>query len=163
MNENDMNDFDQTKDVDTATGASDSAAAGASSQSPAPALDVPDHLQYSADHVWVEDVDGLAVIGLTEYAASQMGEIVYVDLPEADTPVRAGDEIVEMESAKTVQNLISPVEGTIKYVNQAVSDDPQVITNDPYGEGWILKIEMDDDEPELIDADQYVAMVRRAE
>ncbi|WEV76555.1 glycine cleavage system protein GcvH [Bifidobacterium sp. ESL0800] len=135
--------------------------AGADSKSPA--LDVPDHLQYSADHVWVDDADGLAVIGLTEYAASQMGEIVYVDLPEPDTPVRAGDEIVEMESAKTVQNLISPVEGTVKYVNQAVSDDPQVINNDPYGEGWILKIELDDDEPELMDADQYAAMVRRAQ
>ncbi|MCO6558900.1 MAG: glycine cleavage system protein GcvH [Bifidobacterium sp.] len=135
--------------------------AGAASKSVS--LDVPDHLQYSADHVWIDDEDGLAVIGLTEYAASQMGEIVYVDLPEPDTPVRAGDEIVEMESAKTVQNLISPVEGTVKYVNQAVSDDPQVINNDPYGEGWILKIEMDDDEPELMDADQYAAMVRRAE
>ncbi|WEV64857.1 glycine cleavage system protein GcvH [Bifidobacterium sp. ESL0732] len=135
----------------------------ASAASKSVSLDVPDHLQYSGDHVWVEDVDGLAVIGLTEYAASQMGEIVYVDLPEPDTPVRAGDEIVEMESAKTVQNLISPVEGTVKYVNQAVSDDPQVINNDPYGEGWILKIEMDDDEPELMDADQYAAMVKRAE
>lgn len=159
MNENDMNDVDNDetgKVVDSA-----SQMAGADSKSAA--LDVPDHLQYSADHVWVDDADGLAVIGLTEYAASQMGEIVYVDLPEPDTPVRAGDEIVEMESAKTVQNLISPVEGTVKYVNQAVSDDPQVINNDPYGEGWILKIELDDDEPELMDADQYAAMVRRAQ
>ncbi|MDF7640348.1 glycine cleavage system protein GcvH [Bifidobacterium sp. ESL0784] len=135
----------------------------ASGASKAVSLDVPDHLQYSADHVWVDDADGLAVIGLTEYAASQMGEIVYVDLPEPDTPVRAGDEIVEMESAKTVQNLISPVEGTVKYVNSAVAEDPQVVNNDPYGEGWILKIEMDDDEPELMDSDQYAAMVRRAQ
>ncbi|WEV67752.1 glycine cleavage system protein GcvH [Bifidobacterium sp. ESL0769] len=157
MNENDINEFDETDKADTR----DSGMAGAASKSVS--LDVPDHLQYSADHVWVDDADGLAVIGLTEYAASQMGEIVYVDLPEPDTPVRAGDEIVEMESAKTVQNLISPVEGTVKYVNQAVADDPQVINNDPYGEGWILKIEMDDDEPELMDADQYAAMVKRAE
>ncbi|WEV69100.1 glycine cleavage system protein GcvH [Bifidobacterium sp. ESL0775] len=126
-------------------------------------LDVPDHLQYSGDHAWVDDAEGIAVIGITEYAANQMGEIVYVDLPEPGTPVRAGDEIVEMESAKTVQNLISPVEGTVRYVNQAVADDPQVINNDPYGEGWILKVELDDDEPELMDAEQYAAMVRRAQ
>ncbi|WEV42680.1 glycine cleavage system protein GcvH [Bifidobacterium sp. ESL0682] len=131
--------------------------------SKAAALDVPDHLQYSGDHVWVDDEEGLAVIGITEYAANQMGEIVYVDLPESGTPVRSGDEIVEMESAKTVQNLISPVDGIVKYVNQAVADDPQVINNDPYGEGWILKIELDDDEPELMDADQYAAMVKRAQ
>lgn len=161
MNENDIDDFDETEDAGTTNDATDSGMASTAAESVS--LDVPDHLQYSADHVWVEDVDGLAVIGLTEYAASQMGEIVYVDLPETDTPVRAGDEIVEMESAKTVQNLISPVEGTVKYVNQAVSDDPQVINNDPYGEGWILKIEMDGDEPELMDADQYAAMVRRAQ
>lgn len=158
MSENNSNDFDQNDEnvVD------DSAEAGAVSGKPA-SLDVPDHLQYSGDHVWVDDDEGLAVIGITEYAATQMGEIVYVDLPEPDTPVRAGDEIVEMESAKTVQNLIAPVEGTVKYVNQAVADDPQVINNDPYGEGWILKIEMDDDEPELMDADQYAAMVKRAQ
>lgn len=160
MSENSINDFDETEEAGKADTSDSAMASGASK---AVSLDVPDHLQYSADHVWVDDADGLAVIGLTEYAASQMGEIVYVDLPEPDTPVRAGDEIVEMESAKTVQNLISPVEGTVKYVNSSVAEDPQVINNDPYGEGWILKIEMDDDEPELMDSDQYAAMVRRAQ
>ncbi|SCC79978.1 glycine cleavage system protein GcvH [Bifidobacterium commune] len=136
----------------------DVSAAGASS---AVSLDVPDHLQYSVDHVWLEDNEELAVIGLTEYAANQMGELVYIDLPAPGTSVRAGDEITEIESAKTVQNLISPVEGTVRYVNQSVVDDPQVINNDPYGEGWILKLELEDDEPELMTADQYAAMLKR--
>lgn len=143
-----MNDI-ETEDV--------SAAAASSVAS----LEVPDHLQYSIDHVWLEDDEELVVIGLTEYAANQMGELVYIDLPEPGTPVRAGDEIAEMESAKTVQNLISPVEGTVRYVNQSVVDDPQAINNDPYGEGWILKLELEDDEPELMTADQYAAMLKR--
>ncbi|MDF7663401.1 glycine cleavage system protein GcvH [Bifidobacterium sp. ESL0763] len=123
-------------------------------------LAVPDHLRYSADHVWIDDSDGeLAVIGLTEYAETRMGELVYADLPEPGTEVRAGDEIVEMESAKSVESLISPVEGTVRYVNSAVADDPAVINSDPYGEGWILKIELSDDEPDLLDADQYAALL----
>lgn len=123
-------------------------------------LDVPDQLRYTADHVWVDESDGeLAVVGVTEYAETQMGDIVYVDLPDPGTEVRAGDEIVEMESAKSVESLISPVEGTVRYVNNAVADDPSVINTDPYGEGWILKIELDDDEPDLLDADQYAALL----
>ena len=69
--------------------------------------------------------------------------------------VEAGDEIVELESSKAVQPLISPVVGTVKYVNRDVADDPSVVNGDPYGEGWLLKVELDDDEPELLSADEY--------
>jgi glycine cleavage system H protein len=123
-------------------------------------LDVPEQLGYTADHVWVEDVDGLLTVGITEYAAGQMGELVYVDMPEPSDEVRAGDEVVEMESAKAVQSLICPVDGTVRYVNTSVADDPAIVNNDPYGEGWILKIEPSDDEPELMEATQYAAMVK---
>ncbi|OZG61294.1 glycine cleavage system protein H [Bifidobacterium lemurum] len=124
-------------------------------------LDIPNHLEYSDDHVWVDLADGeLAVVGITEYAAEQFGELVYVDLPEPGGHVDAGDEIVELESSKAVQPLISPISGTIRYVNRDVADDPSVINGDPYGEGWILKIELDDDEPELLNAEQYAKAVR---
>lgn len=123
-------------------------------------LDIPEHLEYSDEHVWVDRSDGLAVIGITAYAADQLGELVYVDLPEPDTDVQAGDEIVELESSKAVQPLISPVAGTIKYVNRDVADDPSVINGDPYGEGWILKVELDDDEPELLSAEEYAKIIR---
>lgn len=126
-------------------------------------LDVPEQLQYTADHVWVEDDDELLTIGITEYAASKMGELVYVDLPEPGDEVRAGDEIVEMESAKAVQSLICPVDGTVRYVNREVADDPSIINGDPYGEGWILKVEPSDDEPDLMDSEQYAAMVGNAQ
>ncbi len=123
-------------------------------------LDVPEHLMYSDDHVWVDDSVEPAMVGITDYAAERLGELVYVDLPEPGARVEAGDEVLELESSKAVEPLIAPVAGTIRYVNQAVSDDPSVINADPYGEGWIFKIELDDDEPELMDAQQYVKAIR---
>ena len=123
-------------------------------------LDLREHLEYSDDHVWVYRSDDLAIIGITEYAADQLGELVFVDLPEPGTRVEAGDEIVELESSKAVQPLISPVAGTVKYVNRDVADDPSVVNGDPYGEGWILKVELDDDEPELLTAEEYAKIIR---
>lgn len=123
-------------------------------------LDIPEHLEYSDEHVWVDRSDDLAIIGITEYAADQLGELVFVDLPEPGTRVEAGDEIVELESSKAVQPLISPVAGTVKYVNRDVADDPSVVNGDPYGEGWILKVELDDNEPELLTAEEYAKIIR---
>ena len=123
-------------------------------------LDIPEHLEYSDEHVWVDRSDDLAIIGIIEYAADQLGELVFVDLPEPGTRVEAGDEIVELESSKAVQPLISPVAGTVKYVNRDVADDPSVVNGDPYGEGWILKVELDDDEPELLTAEEYAKIIR---
>lgn len=123
-------------------------------------LDVPDHLEYTQDHVWVDASGNLAVIGITEYAADQLGELVYVDLPEPGTQIEAGDEVFELESSKAVEPLIAPVSGIIRYVNQAVSDDPSVVNGDPYGEGWLLKVELDDDEPNLLSAAEYLKAVR---
>ena len=124
-------------------------------------LDVPEHLEYSEEHVWVDASVEPAVVGLTEYAVNQLGELVFVDLPEPGTRVEAGDEIVELESQKAVQPLVCPVAGTVRYVNREASDDPGIITNDPYGEGWILKIELDDDEPALLTAEEYAKLVKR--
>ena len=123
-------------------------------------LDVPEHLEYSEEHVWVDASVEPAVVGLTEYAVNQLGELVFVDLPEPGTHVEAGDEIVELESQKAVQPLVCPVAGTVRYVNREASDDPGIITNDPYGEGWILKIELDDDEPALLTAEEYAKLVK---
>ena len=123
-------------------------------------LDVPEHLEYSEEHVWVDASVEPAVVGMTEYAVNQLGELVFVDLPEPGTRVEAGDEIVELESQKAVQPLVCPVAGTVRYVNREASDDPGIITNDPYGEGWILKIELDDDEPALLTAEEYAKLVK---
>lgn len=123
-------------------------------------LDVPDHLEYTQDHVWVDASEDLAMIGITEYAAEQLGELVYIDLPEPGTRIEAGDEVFELESSKAVEPLIAPVSGTVRYVNQAAGDDPSVVNGDPYGEGWLLKVELDDNEPELLSAEEYVKAIR---
>lgn len=132
------------------------------SDNPAADLEVPEQLQYSTEHAWVDDSIDPAMIGITEYAADQMGELVFIDLPEPGQRVEAGDEIVELESSKAVQPLVSPVAGTIRYVNSDASEDPTVVTADPYGEGWIVKIALDDDQPELLDAEQYRDMIRKS-
>ena len=123
-------------------------------------LDVPEHLEYSEEHVCVDASVEPAVVGLTEYAVNQVGELVFVDLPEPGTRVEAGDEIVELESQKAVQPLVCPVAGTVRYVNRDASDDPGIITNDPYGEGWILKIELEEAEPALLTAEEYAKLVK---
>ena len=123
-------------------------------------LDIPDHLQYSEEHGWVDDSVSPAIIGITAYAEQQLGELVFIDLPDEGTRVEAGDEVLELESAKAVEPLVCPVAGTIRYVNHDAADDPSVVNNDPYGEGWLLKIELDDDEPELLDAESYAKIAQ---
>ncbi|KFI61447.1 glycine cleavage system protein GcvH [Bifidobacterium cuniculi] len=122
-------------------------------------LDVPQHLRYSQDHVWVDDSVSPAILGITDYAASQMGDIVFVDLPVVDTHVEAGDELLQVESAKAVEPVISPVAGTVRYVNREAEDDGAIVNDDPYGEGWLVKIDLDDENPDLMDADEYAAMI----
>lgn len=124
-------------------------------------LDVPEHLRYSQDHVWIDPSQSPAPMGVTEYAADQLGDLVFLDLPETGTQVEAGDEVVELESSKAVEPLVCPLSGTIAYVNRSASDDPGVINSDPYGEGWIMKMTLDDDEPDLLSADQYSQMLRK--
>lgn len=122
-------------------------------------LDVPDFLQYSHDHVWVDESVTPATLGITEFAANKMGDIVFVDLPEVGTRVEAGDELVQIESAKAVEPMISPVAGMVRYVNSETEDDGAIINDDPYGEGWIVKIELDDDEPDLLSASEYAKLI----
>lgn len=123
-------------------------------------LAVPDHLLYTEDHVWVSMGEELAVIGMTEHATVRLGELSGVTLPQEGDEVRAGDEIVELETGNGVEPLISPVSGVVRYINHALEDDPSVIVQDPYGEGWMLKIAIDDDEPDLLDADGYAAAIQ---
>lgn len=126
-----------------------------------PNFDVPDYLNYSEDHVWVDSSVDPLVLGITAYAAEELGDLVFVDLPKQGTRVEAGDEIAELESSKAVEPLISPVSGTVAYVNNDVAQDPSIVNNDPYGEGWILKVTPDDDEPELLDAEEYLKVTKQ--
>lgn len=113
----------------------------------------PEHLQYSREHEWV-DASSPAVIGITSHAADALGDVVYVELPEVGAEIEAGSVVGEIESTKSVSELFSPVTGTVVEVNQAVVDDPALVNADPFGAGWLFKVEVTG-LGELLDAAEY--------
>jgi len=105
------------------------------------ATDLPTTLQYTAEHEWLDE-GSPATVGITAVAADALGDIVFVELPAVGDEVEAGAVIGEIESTKSVSELFCPVSGTVVEVNQAVVDDPSLVNTDPYGEGWLLRIEV---------------------
>lgn len=101
----------------------------------------PDHYYYTQAHIWVHmDDDDIATIGITDYAQSELGDVVFVELPEVDSEVVAGDEISVVESVKTASDILSPVSGEVISVNEELAEAPELINNSPYDKGWIFKI-----------------------
>ena len=114
-------------------------------------------LKYSAEHEWIAaDGSGPTTIGVSAVAADALGDIVYVDLPEAGSTVTAGEACGEIESTKSVSDLYSPVTGVVTEVNTAVVDDPAMVNTDPYGAGWLFKVEVESEGP-LLSAEEYAA------
>ncbi len=123
-------------------------------------MNVPDDLRYSSDHEWLRADGGSVRVGITDYAQDALGDVVFVDLPDVGTTVKAGEAIAEVESTKSVSDIFAPVGGTITAVNADLGDAPERLNEDPYGEGWIFVIETDGgDEPDLLDADGYRALI----
>lgn len=110
----------------------------------------PSDLKYSKEHEWARVEGDTAVIGITTFAADQLGDVVYVDLPEVGAEVGQFDKFGEIESVKTVSDLFSPVGGKVIEVNDAIKDSPEVVNTDTYGEGWLLKVQISD--PAQLDA-----------
>jgi len=110
-------------------------------------------LRYSAEHEWIDEATP-ARIGITAVAAEALGDVVYVDLPEAGSTVTAGETCGEIESTKSVSDLYSPVTGTVVEVNDAVADNPGVVNEDPYGAGWLFTVEVSEEGP-LLSAQEY--------
>ena len=119
---------------------------------------VPDHLHYTSDHEWVHADSGILTVGITQYAADALGDVVYVDHPAVGSALAAGAVVGEVESTKSVGEIFSPVSGTVTETNQAVVDDPELINRDPYGEGWLFKVESADT-PDLMDHTAYRALI----
>ena len=104
-------------------------------------MQVPDDLLYTDEHEWIKRLDDNTVrIGITDYAQDQLGDVVYVELPEEGADVAKDDLIVEVESTKSVGEVYSPVEGKVVAVNQAVADSPELVNQSPYGEGWFVEL-----------------------
>lgn len=119
---------------------------------------VPENLAYTSDHEWVA-VDGeTARVGITAYAADQLGEAVYLDPPALGDTVVAGTPSGEIESTKAVSDLVAPADGEVVEVNDAAVENPEIVTSDPYGEGWIYAVRLHAT-PELLDAAAYRALV----
>jgi glycine cleavage system H protein len=120
-------------------------------------MECPEHLLYSDSHEWLKDEGSQATIGLTDYAQSQLKDIVYVELPEIGAEFKKGESIGVVESVKTVADVFSPVTGKVIETNLTLKDSPQFINEDAYGKGWIVKMEMKDKEElkELISSKAY--------
>lgn len=104
----------------------------------------PDDIKYHREHTWVRVEGKRATVGITDFAQQQLGDIVYVDLPELETEVDADSELSEIESTKATSPVISPVSGTVVELNEDLADSPEIINEDPYGNGWIAVIELSD-------------------
>ncbi len=121
----------------------------------------PEELKYHKEHSWVKVDGNRAIVGITDYAQESLGDIVYIDLPDTDSPIEADAEIGEIESTKATSSVISPVSGTIVKVNSDLEDAPETINEDPYGKGWICVVEMENSKElgSLMDAEEYAKFV----
>lgn len=121
-------------------------------------LEYPDDLRYTTDHEWVRDLGhGVVRVGITSYAQDALGDVVYVSLPTVGDSVAVGDAAGEVESTKSVSDLYAPLAGEVTAVNDALDDTPEVINNDPYGEGWMYELKVTDPDAlgELLDSAAY--------
>ncbi len=122
--------------------------------------ELPGDLQYTKEHEWLRrEDDGSVTIGITDHAQSALGDLVYVELPEIGTDVDTDGEMAVVESVKAASDVYAPVAGTIVAVNEALSDDPEIINSDPYGEGWIVRMEMTSDGEGLMSPEEYQALL----
>lgn len=113
-------------------------------------------LKYSKDHEWVlEGSDGVATVGVTDFAAEQLGDVVYVDLPEVGSEVSAHTEMGEIESTKSVSDLFSPLDGEVVEVNEAVVDSPELVNEDPFGKAWLIKVKVSNLPDDLLTEAEY--------
>lgn len=127
-------------------------------------MDFPEELRYTKEHEWAKAEDAVVRIGITDFAQDALGDVVYVDVPEVGTEVRAGEPFGEVESTKSVSDVYAPVTGTVVERNDALSDQPELVNNDPYGEGWMIAIQVGDsgDLEGLMDASSYRAFTEES-
>jgi len=128
-------------------------------------MSIPDELRYTAEHEWIAISGSTASVGITDYAQQALGDVVYVSVPAPGTRVTAGEPCGEVESTKSVSDIYSPVDGEVSEVNPDLEDDPALVNSDPYGAGWLMKIQLDDpdSEPGLLTADEYADLTKESE
>lgn len=121
----------------------------------------PSDLRYSKEHEWARVEGNVAVVGVTQYAQDSLGDVVFIDLPDVGSEIEQFSKVGEIESVKAVSDLFSPVGGKVVEINQSAVDDPEIVNNEPYGAGWLIKVELSDQSQldGLMDAQAYQALL----
>ena len=122
-------------------------------------MELPSGLKYSREHEWVRVEENTALIGITDFAQAELGDVVYVELPEVGLEVEANNTFGVVECVKAVSDLFAPVSGVVTEVNTTLEDEPELVNSDPYEDGWMIRVEMKDESElnELLEADSYRA------
>lgn len=122
-------------------------------------MNTPKELRYARSHEWIREQDGVVEIGLTDYAQEQLGDLVFVELPQVGDPVACGESFANVESVKAVSDVYSPVTGVVTEINEELLDDAAAINEDPYG-AWLIRVGQITRQEELLDAEDYEAVCR---
>ncbi len=125
-------------------------------------MNTPEDLKYTKEHEWVRIQGNVATVGITDYAQDQLGEVVFVELPDEGEEVTKDETFGVVESVKSVNDIFAPLTGKVIELNDPVVDSPEIVNEDPYGEGWLIKIELEDtaELKELMSAKEYLAYVQ---
>jgi glycine cleavage system H protein len=128
-------------------------------------LNLPDDVRYTKDHEWAQEEGDVIVIGISDYAQDQLGDIVFAELPAVGDSIGQGEEFGTLESVKAVSEIYMPVGGEIVGINEALADSPELVNTDPYGEGWLIKVKPDNpaDMKNLMDQAAYLEMLKGLE
>jgi glycine cleavage system H protein len=124
-------------------------------------MEIPAGLKYSKEHEWVATEDSVATVGITDFAQDQLGEIVYVELPAIGDKISKDDPFGVVESVKAVSDIYAPISGTVVEVNSEIPESPEMINEDPYGDGWLIKVQVSDDAEldDLMDNEEYEELI----
>lgn len=125
-------------------------------------MQVPEDRLYSKEHEWMLRQTEKATVGITEHAQDQLGDIIFVELPSVGSQVTAGEPMGEAESTKTVSEIYSPVSGTVVETNAELADNPELLNEDPYGRGWLVVVDVSEEQKELLTAAEYLAFIEES-
>lgn len=125
-------------------------------------MNIPTELKYTKDHEWVKIEDGVATIGITDFAQGELGDIVYVDVDTLDDTLEVEEVFGSVEAVKTVSDLFMPLSGEVIEFNEALEDEPEMVNSDPYGNGWMIKVKLSDDSQiaSLLNAEDYQELIK---
>jgi len=120
-------------------------------------MNIPENLKYTEEHEWIKLDNNIATVGITDFAQGELGDIVYIEIDSLDNELSANDVFGTVEAVKTVSDLFMPIDGKVIELNSKLEDNPELVNDDPYGEGWIIKIEVSNsnDNQDLLSAEEY--------